>query len=466
MPSKYYFVGPSLPDSAELAAGTGIHIMPPVAAGDLLRLDVRAGDVVAIVDGYFHQTRSVRHKEILDLLGRGVHVLGASSMGALRAAELDRFGMRGFGSVYADYSGGRLEADDEVTLLHSPPEEGYRPQSEPLVCMRATFAAAVQQGVCDASTADRLVEFFAQRPFGLRSYAALPEAGEETGLDATAVRALQSYCIAHRQDPKREDALLLLDHLRDDDALAGPEYRRKPPTVHRTAFLYAWQLVQRTTRPEDGAPPESTLDLLRAYQLFADDYPGHYRNLALRTLASLCVAECGEQAVPGTDAERALLHGEHHGLYRLPARRERLPFLGLWMTPAEAGLSLAEQLTIALVRSCRTTLRLPWEEIALSLLEEPSLRDTSVRFVRLAVEVNDRALGDRPDLGLDVIPRDKIVDLLAEHWRTSSETLELAALDRGFVSLDNAVSAARLFYLFARYNDVTGQLRVTPPTSP
>ncbi|WP_198679171.1 hypothetical protein [Thermomonospora amylolytica] len=71
MPRKYCFVGPSLPDAAEPAAGTGVRLMPPVAAGDLLRLDVRAGDVIAIVDGYFHQTRSVRHKEILDLLGRG-----------------------------------------------------------------------------------------------------------------------------------------------------------------------------------------------------------------------------------------------------------------------------------------------------------------------------------------------------------------------------------------------------------
>ncbi|WP_198679170.1 TfuA-like protein [Thermomonospora amylolytica] len=144
-------------------------------------------------------------------------------------------------------------------------------------------------------------------------------------------------------------------------------------------------------------------------------------------------------------------------------RRERLPFLNLWVTPAEAGLPLADQLAIALVRSCRTTLRLPWEEIALSLLEEPSVRDAARRFVRLAEEVNDRALRDRPDLAIDAIPRARIEDLLAEHWRASPDALELAALDRDFVSLDNEVSAARPFYLFARYNDTAGLLRMAPP---
>lgn len=69
------------------------------AAGDLLRLAPRPG----IVDGSFHQTRAVRHKEILALIDAGVTVLGAASMGALRAAELDTYGMIGVGRVYDDF---------------------------------------------------------------------------------------------------------------------------------------------------------------------------------------------------------------------------------------------------------------------------------------------------------------------------------------------------------------------------
>ncbi|MET8826308.1 TfuA-like protein [Streptomyces sp. NPDC004610] len=448
-------MGPSVPDAAGLTAGSGIRLMPPVAAGDLLRLDARAGDTVGIVDGYFHQTGSVRHKEILALLGSGVRVLGAASMGALRAAELDRFGMLGVGGVYADYRDGRLEADDEVTLLHSPGADGYRALSEPLVCVRATLAAAVRDGVCDAPTADRLVGVLARWPFGRRSYGALPEAGAEAGLDPSVAGALQRYCAAHRRDPKREDALLLIDHLRTGGPSDGRNPRQPPGRVHRTAHLYAWQLAAR------AASPESPLALLRACRLFADDYPQRHRELVLRALAAHCDRECGQEARGGSDAERALRHGAHHGLYRLPADPGRLGFLPLWLTAAEATLPVTEQLLTALVRSCRHTLRLPWDEDALALLEVPSVRDVALRFVRLAREVNDRALSGRRDKGVDALPRRLILDLLAQRWRTPHDDLELAALDRGFPSLDSAVTATRPFYLLARYNEGLARLPTT-----
>ena len=47
------------------------------------------------------------HKEILFALSEGIDVYGAASMGALRAAELDAFGMRGIGDVYSAYAEGR-----------------------------------------------------------------------------------------------------------------------------------------------------------------------------------------------------------------------------------------------------------------------------------------------------------------------------------------------------------------------
>ena len=51
------------------------------------------GRAQVIVDGSFQWTPAVWHKEILWAMGRGVHVFGAASMGALRAAELDGFGL-------------------------------------------------------------------------------------------------------------------------------------------------------------------------------------------------------------------------------------------------------------------------------------------------------------------------------------------------------------------------------------
>jgi hypothetical protein len=66
---------------------------------------------------------------------QGVHVFGAASMGALRAAELAAFGLEGVGDIYEAFASGALEDDDEA-------EGGYRPLSEAMVNIRPTLQAA------------------------------------------------------------------------------------------------------------------------------------------------------------------------------------------------------------------------------------------------------------------------------------------------------------------------------------
>ena len=91
------------------------------------------------MDGVFERVPAVWHKEILFALSEGIHVYGAASMGALRAAELDRFGMRGVGEVYRAYADGVLEDDDEVAVAHAGAEDGFRPISDSMVDIRATL---------------------------------------------------------------------------------------------------------------------------------------------------------------------------------------------------------------------------------------------------------------------------------------------------------------------------------------
>ena len=54
-----------------------------------------APGAIGVIDGYFDGVPSVWHKEILWALSQGIRVFGGASMGALRAAELDGFGMTG-----------------------------------------------------------------------------------------------------------------------------------------------------------------------------------------------------------------------------------------------------------------------------------------------------------------------------------------------------------------------------------
>ncbi|UUZ56476.1 TfuA domain-containing protein [Massilia sp. H-1] len=83
------------------------------------------------------------HKEILHALALGIRVYGGSSMGALRAAELHPFGMRGVGRIFGDFASGVLEDDDEVALIHGPADTAYACQSEAMANIRCALEEAV-----------------------------------------------------------------------------------------------------------------------------------------------------------------------------------------------------------------------------------------------------------------------------------------------------------------------------------
>jgi hypothetical protein len=66
-------------------------------------------------------------------------------MGALRAAELDRFGVVGVGAVYRAYARGTLVADDAVALLHAPAALNHRPLTIAEVDLRARLFRGVRE---------------------------------------------------------------------------------------------------------------------------------------------------------------------------------------------------------------------------------------------------------------------------------------------------------------------------------
>jgi hypothetical protein len=81
------FAGPSLA-GVHVSSNKGIDVRPPVRQGDVYLATLERPSAIGIIDGYFEGVPSVWHKEILWAMSHGISVLGASSMGALRAAEL------------------------------------------------------------------------------------------------------------------------------------------------------------------------------------------------------------------------------------------------------------------------------------------------------------------------------------------------------------------------------------------
>jgi len=123
-PRAVIFAGPSLPPSTR-PSDPALEWYPPVRQGDVYHAALTRPAIIGITDGYFEVTPTVWHKEILWAMAQGIHVYGSASIGALRAAELHFFGMKGVGRIFEAYCHGILSDDDEVAVLHGPEELDY-----------------------------------------------------------------------------------------------------------------------------------------------------------------------------------------------------------------------------------------------------------------------------------------------------------------------------------------------------
>jgi hypothetical protein len=444
MTRRFLFVGPSLPDAGRLVGDHDVTVVPPIAAGDLLALGLARDDRVGIVDGYFHQARAIPHKEIMAVLAAGVDVLGAASMGALRAAELGPWGMRGIGGIYAAYRDGELVGDDEVTLLHGPAEEGYRHLSAPLVNLRATLGAAARAGQCSARTADRLVEALRTVPYRDRSCRRLPDHAEAVGLDRASAVRLMEYCLANQVDRKRSDAEQLLAEL-TAEAARSPTPRSAP---HRTIYLRTWQLEA----------VGDDLNALRTAQVLAADYPDLHRDTALAAIREECCRRCGD-ADP--DPVR---HATHRGWFALDEPEPDLSFLTPWTGPAERNdTATTELLTRFLVRSYRIAPGVGDTERALAAFRAHPGYDRGVRLAARVAAMNRFGREHRSDFDPSYLAADVVYEWLGAHWGCPVGELELAAFDRGFVSLAELLDAARPAYLAGRADPQARGFRLSPP---
>ncbi len=211
-PQVVVFIGPSLPRAdARRLLRVDAELRPPVRRGDFDRLGPHVA-VACILDGVFFTEHAVSAREILQALRRGVRVIGASSMGALRAAELVPFGMEGIGQVFAMYATGEIDSDAEVALTFDP--ETQRATSEPLVNMRVLLRHAQAEGVLDADAAHAVLDVARRIHFFDLSYPTLL-ARLDAVLPADALARLAAFVRdrARALDVKRADARAALEHL-------------------------------------------------------------------------------------------------------------------------------------------------------------------------------------------------------------------------------------------------------------
>lgn len=197
----------SILDSTE---DVNVEYKRPIKRGDLSLALKENPDIIAIIDGVFHQSSAVGHKEILKVIKNGVKVYGASSMGALRASELDSLGMVGVGYVYNQYATGEVDSDDDVAVMLD--SDTLEALSEPLINMKYVFTEAVKESIISESEKDELMNIAKKTYYPQRNYA---KTLSDSSLDNDTKSRLIDF-IRISPNIKKEDAKELLKTIKNE----------------------------------------------------------------------------------------------------------------------------------------------------------------------------------------------------------------------------------------------------------
>lgn len=197
----------SILDSTE---DVNVEYKRPIKRGDLSLALKENPDIIAIIDGVFHQSSAVGHKEILKVIKNGVKVYGASSMGALRASELDSLGMVGVGYVYNQYATGEVDSDDDVAIMLD--SDTLEALSKPLINMKYVFTEAVNESIISESEKDELMNIAKKTYYPQRNYA---KTLSDSSLDNDTKSRLIDF-IRTSPNIKKEDAKELLKTIKNE----------------------------------------------------------------------------------------------------------------------------------------------------------------------------------------------------------------------------------------------------------
>ena len=459
----YVFAGPSLAAS-EIEGRFGVTALPPARQGDVLRVAQARPRILGIVDGFFDGTPAPWHKEILWAMQQGIHVFGAGSMGALRAAELHGFGMRGVGRIFAAFRDGALEDDDEVAVLHGPPEMGFRPLSETMVGLREALRRSAEEGVVGRETAEALISIAKASFYQDRSWDRLLAEGRAEGLPAEEIAALSRWRRQAKVDPKRDDALAMLQEMARFLEQDPPPFEAEFELERSDAWLSA--LDEAVLDGRSLAEAEFLPWLLDEARLGGADYKALRDAATLRLLALREAERKGWAGESGPRKEALEDFRKARALFRLSDVRS-------WCEENDLSPSAFDRLMAEEGR--RRVLRLPsWPGLEHEMLNQLRLTGRYPALARRARDKRDlvRQLGYEDPRPEDVFPgsfgNDSVIEkekrapaLLRWYFgarvaRPVPEDLNDYVEGLGLASLDEFYRLITREYLYCRHSEDGG----------
>ena len=207
------FIGPTLSiDKAKEILDADYR--PPAKKGDLLKLIPTAVKFVGLIDGYFLQDYPPTPIEVYNLLRKkDVMVFGSSSLGALRAVELKRFGMIGIGKIFNLFLKGVIDSDDEVAVTFTEYRE-Y--QSDALIDIRYNLFLAQKKQIIDTNTKRNILRIAKKTYFPYRTYDDILEKSKKVfSLQKKQIEDFGEYISKHKVSLKEKDAIRLLINIKN-----------------------------------------------------------------------------------------------------------------------------------------------------------------------------------------------------------------------------------------------------------
>ncbi|MCZ7359868.1 MAG: TfuA-related McrA-glycine thioamidation protein [Candidatus Methanoperedens sp.] len=186
----------------------------PVRRDDIRKLMKSLPDIIGIIDGVFFDSAAVAHREIIEAIRNGIIIVGGASMGAIRASELDSYGMIGVGRIYEMYRNGVIDSDDEVAVTFDA--ETMKPLSIPLLNVRVTVKALVDLGILNNDESAGIIGITRKIFYPDRNYQnILNECMEKGVISREKKEILADSFRKYYIDAKREDAVLVLEKIKE-----------------------------------------------------------------------------------------------------------------------------------------------------------------------------------------------------------------------------------------------------------
>lgn len=188
----------------------------PAKKGDFLMLSQDSDEkkYVGFVDGVFLHDYPPSPIEVYHLATRkNIELIGASSLGALRAVELEKFGMKGIGKIFQLYKNGIINADDEVAVTFV--RENNILQSEAMIDIRFNLFLAYKKGIITNQTKKRIVKIAKNIYFPFRNYEDIIKLTQQQFPSIyNELESFMSYMLKNRDSLKARDAIKLLKYLK------------------------------------------------------------------------------------------------------------------------------------------------------------------------------------------------------------------------------------------------------------